>query len=154
MARLTEVELLATRLLTKHLSADWSFGFDHAKKRAGACHFASRRITVSRYLGERHPLAAMEQVLLHEIAHALAGPGAGHGPAWRRTAGAIGYVGGATHDLEVAEEFARWIGTCPQGHEVLRFRRPGTAPRSCARCSRSFDRRYLIRWRERADASA
>ena len=150
MADLAEVQHLAVSLLREHLPPGWSFGFDHARKRAGACHYRDRRITVSRHLAAMHPLEAMHQTLLHEIAHARAGHAAGHGPEWRRAARALGYVGGTTHSLEVPEHLARWVGRCPNGHEIPRFRRPsGGAPRSCARCSRRFDRRFLITWHER-----
>lgn len=149
MADLHEVEQLAETLIGEHLPSPWAFGFDTAKRRAGACHFATHRITLSRYLAVKHPLEDMRQTLLHEIAHALAGHTAAHGPTWRAIATRLGYTGGTTHHLEVATEFARWVGMCPNGHEVVRFRRPTAAPRSCAHCSRSFDRRYLIRWRER-----
>lgn len=150
MAELRDVERLATSLIRTHLPAGWRFGFDHAKKRAGACHFNDRRITLSRYLAAKHPLEAMEQVLLHEIAHAQVGHAAGHGQRWLAAARALGYTGGTTHQLEVASEYARWVGTCPNGHEVLRFRRPTAGrARSCGRCSPRFDRRFLIEWCER-----
>lgn len=149
MADLHEVEALGTALVSRYLPSDWTFGFDTAKKRAGACNFTRKRVTLSRYLAAKHPIEAMHQTLLHEIAHALAGHQAGHGPQWREIATRLGYVGGTTHELEVATEHATWIGTCPNGHEVHRFRRPTATARSCAKCSRSFDRRYLIEWRER-----
>lgn len=150
MADLREVQHLALELIAHHLSSGWSFGFDTAKKRAGACNFTQRRITLSRHLAERHSLDDMRQTLLHEIAHAQVGPGAGHGIEWRAAARALGYVGGTTHTLATATEFARWVGECPGGHAVLRFRRPDTRrARSCARCSPRFDRRFLIVWRER-----
>lgn len=149
MADLIEVERLARSLLRSHLPDGWSFGFDHAKKRAGACHYRDRRITLSRYLAAKHPIDAMHQTLLHEIAHAQAGHTAAHGPEWRSVARQLGYTGGTTHTLEVATEFAKWLGTCPNGHEVHRFRRPKTnTTRSCGRCSPRFDRRYLIAWRQ------
>lgn len=152
MAELDRVRVWAEALIRMHLDPGWSFGFDAAKKRAGACDYAKRRITLSRYLAELHEDDDVHQTLLHEVAHAMAGHEAGHGPEWRRIAREIGYVGGATHRLEVATAQARWIGTCPNGHEIARFRRPGSRAVSCARCSRSFDRRYLVRWRERPEA--
>ena len=88
----------------------------------------------------------MHQTLLHEVAHALAGPKAGHGPEWKRIAAELGYVGGRTHDQPIAEDRARWRGHCPAGHEFVRFRRP-TRDLACGRCGRGFDRAHLIQWR-------
>lgn len=154
MADLDEVERVAVALINQHLPGEWTFGFDTAKKRAGACHFTKRRITLSRYLAAMHPLDTMRQTLLHEIAHAIAGHAAGHGPAWRDVARRLGYTGGTTHSLEVATEFAKWLGVCPNGHEIPRFRRPPPKPRSCGRCSRRFDTRYVIAWHERVPTAA
>ncbi|GGA73062.1 hypothetical protein GCM10011490_24850 [Pseudoclavibacter endophyticus] len=154
MADLAEVERLAIMLMRQHLPAGWSFAFDRAKKRAGACDHTKRRITLSRYLAAKHPIDAMQQTMLHEIAHAVAGPRAAHGPDWRTTARRLGYTGGTTHTLEVATEYARWIGHCPHGHEFVRFRRPAAGrARSCGRCSSRFDRRYVITWRERTPST-
>lgn len=153
MSELDDVRRMAAELLAEHLDDSWRFDFDHAKRRAGLCDFRERRITLSRHLALRYDDAANRQTLLHEIAHALAGHAAGHGPEWRRIARAIGYTGGTTHDGEVAREHARWVGVCPAGHEVLRFRRPTAGRRhSCARCSPRYDRRHLLRWRERTEA--
>lgn len=152
MAELARVRVWAEAAIRMHLDPSWSFAFDSAKKRAGACDYTRKRITLSRYLSELHEDDDVHQTLLHEIAHAMAGHAAGHGPEWRRIAREIGYVGGRTHDLEIASAQARWIGVCPNGHEIARFRRPGAKAVSCAKCSRTFDRRFLVRWRERSEA--
>lgn len=149
MAELARVRVWAEALIRLHLDPDeWSFGFDHAKRRAGLCNFTSRRITVSRHLALRFDDDEIHQILLHEVAHALAGPGAGHGPQWKRIAADIGYAGGRTHDGEIAHELAPWIGHCPGGHEHVRFRRP-TRQSSCARCARGFSPAHLITWTKR-----
>ncbi len=153
MADLERVRIWADALITMHLEplhgpGAWTFGFDHAKRRAGMCNFTARRITVSRYLAAKFDDDEIHQVLLHEVAHALAGDAAAHGPKWKRIAREIGYVGGRTHDGEIAHELAPWLGVCPSGHEHARFRRP-TRETSCARCARSFSRAHLISWRKR-----
>lgn len=157
MAELDRVRVWAEALIALHLSGDaqgrpWTFGFDRAKRRAGLCNFAERRITVSRYLAEKYSDDEIHQVLLHEVAHALAGSAAGHGPRWRAIADGLGYVGGRTHDGEIAHERAPWVGACPAGHPHYRFRRPAR-PTSCGRCSRRFSEEHLIAWRRR-DGSA
>lgn len=143
----------ANALIRMHLDPSWSFAFDNAKLRAGACHFSKKRITVSRYLAARFDDDDIHQTLLHEVAHALAGPRAGHGPAWKLYARELGYVGGTTHSLETADELAPWVGTCPGGHVVYRHRRP-SKPSSCARCSRTFDAAYMLRWHRREITAA
>ncbi|MDJ1371304.1 SprT-like domain-containing protein [Gulosibacter molinativorax] len=149
MADLTDVRGWAAELIATHLDDSWSFAFDNAKTRAGKCNFERREISVSRYLAQKHSDEQVKQTLLHEIAHGMVGARAGHGPVWQACAAQIGYVGGRTHTAEVADEFAKWVGTCPNGHEIYRFRRPGNRAVSCAKCSKRFDRRFLVTWRER-----
>jgi predicted SprT family Zn-dependent metalloprotease len=146
---------LAEQLLARHLPArGWTFAFDNAKRRAGACDYARRRITVSRHLAANAAdEEAVGQVLLHEIAHALAGHAAGHGPRWRLVARRIGYTGSRLHSGPIADEHAPWVGTCPSGHTHYRFRRP-TAPLSCGICGRRFSAATLITWARRTQVAA
>lgn len=153
MAELPRVRVWAEALIRHHLdpvfgAGVWSFAFDRAKRRAGLCDYTAQRISISRYLAERWSDDETHQILLHEVAHALAGSQAGHGHEWKRIAADLGYVGGRTHDGEIAHELAPWVGTCPAGHEHVRFRRP-TRVSSCASCARGFSRAHLISWQRR-----
>ena len=149
MADLVRVRVWADALIALHLDAgEWSFGFDSAKTRAGLCDYRAKRITVSRYLAARFDDDEIHQVLLHEVAHALAGPRSGHGPKWKSVAREIGYVGRRTHDGTVADALAPWVGVCPRGHEMFRYRKP-TRPMSCGKCSRRFDLANAISWQYR-----
>ncbi len=90
MARLEEVAAQARELMDRHGLADWSFGFNGAEKKLGVCRYRKKRIDLS---GEHAVEAAAAQVtdtIFHEIAHALAGPDAGHGPAWKAVARRLG----------------------------------------------------------------
>lgn len=148
MSELNRVTVWANALIRMHLDETWSFAFDNAKRRAGLCDYTRRRISVSRYLAARQEDDEVHQTLLHEVAHALAGPAAGHGKEWKRIARELGYVGGTTHHGETATELAPWVGACPNGHTAYRHRKP-TRVSSCAKCSPRFDRRYIIRWTRR-----
>jgi predicted SprT family Zn-dependent metalloprotease len=150
VADLKRVRTWAEALIALHLDPTvWSFGFDNAKTRAGLCSFNTHRITVSRYLAGRYEDDEIHQILLHEVAHALAGPRVGHGPKWRTIAKELGYDGKRTHDGSIADEFAPWVGTCPAGHVHYRYKRPARQL-ACGRCSRRFDPRFAIEWRQRA----
>ncbi|CAD6004832.1 SprT-like domain-containing protein [Agreia sp. COWG] len=149
MADLTKVRIWANALIALHLDAhEWSFGFDNAKTRAGLCSFTTKRITVSRYLATTFDDDEVHQVLLHEVAHALAGHRAGHGPTWRSVAESIGCDGSRTHDGSVANELAPWIGVCPGGHPHYRYRKPAR-PMACGTCSKKYDPAYAIIWQHR-----
>ena len=153
MSELHHVRGWADALIRLHLDESWSFAFDNAKRRAGLCDYTRKRITVSRYLAARYDDDEIHQVLLHEIAHALAGSGVGHGPKWKTIARDLGYVGRRTHDGAIADELAPWVGQCPAGHEFHRYRKP-TRPLACGQCGRGFDARNVIEWRHRVISSA
>lgn len=153
MADLDRVRVWADALIALHLDRSWSFGYDNAKKRAGLCNFTDKHITVSRYLAARYDDDEIHQILLHEVAHALAGPRAGHGPRWKVVAANIGYDGKRTHDGEIADELAPWVGICPAGHTHYRYRQP-TRPLACGLCGRGFSAAHLITWSRREITAA
>lgn len=138
----------AIALIDLHLVPGWTFGFDNAKTRAGLCNYTSKRISVSRYLATKYEDDEIHQVLLHEVAHAMAGPRAGHGAAWKAIARQLGYEGNRLHDGAIASELAPWIGTCPTGHVHYRYRTP-VRTLSCGKCSRTFSLRDAISWARR-----
>jgi predicted SprT family Zn-dependent metalloprotease len=149
MADLARVTRWADALIALHLDPSvWSFGFDNAKTRAGQCNYTAHRITVSRYLTAQYDDDEIHQILLHEVAHALAGSAAGHGPRWVAIAREIGYEGSRLHDGTRADELAPWIGRCPAGHEFYRHRRPKSRL-SCSLCARGFSSAHLIEWARR-----
>ena len=134
-------------LVSHHLDSSWSFAMDHARTRLGCCHYSQKRITCSVYLIAYLADDEVEQVILHEIAHALVGEEVGHGRVWLQTARALGYEGGRTIDVPEARLSARWRGVCVKGHEVFRHRKPRTRC-WCAPCSHK-GRRKEIRWEDR-----
>jgi predicted SprT family Zn-dependent metalloprotease len=77
---------LAERLLKKHGLIGWTVGFDRAIRRAGACFFRNRAISLSREFVERNDAAIVIDTIRHEVAHALAWKhdrSTGHDAAWR-----------------------------------------------------------------------
>lgn len=147
---LTTAAELAWKLLAKYELYDWTFGFDHARRRAGLTNFSKRQITISRYLTKIYSEAQVRDVILHEIAHALVGPNHAHNQVWKAKCLEIGAKPEARLKEEPNTSVNRpnplWVGTCPAGHTVNRYRRPRT-PQSCARCSHKFSTAHLIVWK-------
>lgn len=152
MADLERVRTWARALIRLHLDETWVFTFDNAKTRAGLCDYTRRRISVSRHLAARYEDDEIHQVLLHEVAHALAGTRAGHGPRWKAVAAGLGYEGSRLHHGQTATELAPWVGQCPAGHLHYRYRRP-TRALACGACGRRFDAANVIRWDSRRTPS-
>lgn len=150
MSRFDYVEFIAKQKMLEHgLQSPWEFVFDSAKQRAGLCNYTDYQISLSKYIVAYHSLDQSEQVILHEIAHALAGKSAGHGPNWKAIAKSIGYRGEKFTGKEIAEQTARWVGECKNGHRHYRFKSP-RAQLACGYCGKGFNPKYLITWTERA----
>lgn len=90
VARLREVALEARGLMDRHGLAEWTLGFIAARGKLGECRPLDRRIGLSRHHAVTDSRELVTDTILHEIAHALAGPAAGHGPAWKAIARRIG----------------------------------------------------------------
>lgn len=89
-ASLAEVRELAQDLMTGHGLHDWDFAYNRRKNSLGYCWFDSRTIELSIFFVQRNCPDAVRETLLHEIAHALVGPGYGHGPVWQAKAREVG----------------------------------------------------------------
>ena len=87
---LRTAEGMARELLAEHGLHGWSFRFDRARVRAGACHYGTRTITLSPWITAAHDPSQVRETLLHEIAHALVGPRHAHDAVWRARARSIG----------------------------------------------------------------
>ncbi len=88
-----DAERTALRLLREHGLDGWSFTFDRALRRVGACFYRERRISLSRVFVEMNDDPVVLDTIRHEVAHALAWErdrAVGHGPAWRRWCGVTG----------------------------------------------------------------
>jgi RimJ/RimL family protein N-acetyltransferase/predicted SprT family Zn-dependent metalloprotease len=145
------IKALAERKIAEHLDLEnWKFEFDSAKRRAGLCNYTDQKIQLSKYHVDIHSVDENMQVVLHEVAHAMAGSEAGHSKVWLATAKRIGYRAEIFTGKEIAQETAPWVGVCPMGHKHYRYRRPKQMV-SCALCTKNFDSRYVIRWRKRED---
>jgi predicted SprT family Zn-dependent metalloprotease len=148
--RFDYIEALAKAKMAEHgLAKPWHFVFDSAKQRAGLCNYTDYQISLSKYIVSYHSIDQSEQVILHEIAHALAGKSAGHGPNWKKQAKAIGYRGEKFTGKEIAEQTAKWIGECRNGHRHYRFKSP-RGQLACGYCGKGFNPKYLITWTQRA----
>jgi hypothetical protein len=115
---------LAHELMNEHGLAGWRLEFDRAKRRAGICRHGERVIGLSAPITRLHPETEVRDTLLHEIAHALAGPRAGHGPVWVATARRIGCSAERCVPEDAPAVPGSWVGVCPRGHSVDRHRRP------------------------------
>ena len=90
MLRLKHVALRARELMDRHGLDEWALRFNGARRKLGECRPLQKLILISRVHALNGAPAQVTDTILHEIAHALAGPVAGHGPAWKAVARRLG----------------------------------------------------------------
>lgn len=140
-------QALARRMMDAHGLTDWRFVFDRATSRFGQCRYGTRTISLSGPLTALNSEDEVRDVILHEIAHALVGPGHGHGPVWKAKAREIGNSGNRTHSAEIPQ--GRWAMTCPNCGKTAHFQRRPRVTRACGKCCREhaggrYDERFRM----------
>jgi len=89
--RARDARQLAMQLMAAHPLPGWTFRFNRCKQALGLCVYQRRSIELSIYFVERdNPPEELRDTILHEIAHALVGPGHGHDRVWKRKCLEIG----------------------------------------------------------------
>jgi predicted SprT family Zn-dependent metalloprotease len=145
---LFNAERQAKLLMAAHglIDKGWRFEWDNAARRFGQCRYGSKTISMSRQLTKQRTPEAIRNTMLHEIAHALVGPGHGHNAVWRAKAISIGCDGNrcSSDNVEVNYKYA---AKCPNGHIAGKYlRKPRTVTRkSCGKCSSTYNPKYALK---------
>lgn len=145
---------LVRELIKKHNLVGWRFEWDRAVARHGACHYGTKRITLSEPI-TTHPdrtWEETEQTIFHEVAHAIVGVETkivrdrrgrtkiqriAHGDKWLAKAQELGYTGSRCKALPAAMAAERvervavkranskYVGTCSKCDvEIPRHKAP------------------------------
>ncbi len=88
--RLNEISSQARNLMDSHGLHEWNLRFDESIRFLGKCNYRDKTVHLSRSHALDGKDTEIRDTILHEIAHALAGPKARHGPKWKTIAKQIG----------------------------------------------------------------
>lgn len=122
---LTDARQLALDLLAAHGLQDWNFAWNRRKRSLGLCRYSEKRIELSLYFVQGNGEGPVRETILHEIAHALAGEDAGHGPAWKAVCVQIGCKPERCDNGTAVMPRGRWNARCPGcGKIYSRHKRP------------------------------
>ena len=76
-------ELIQEFQLKGHIGNNWHFQWNRGLRFLGRCNYCKGTIELSYHYAQHGSLADIEDTIRHEIAHAMAGPMAKHGPFWK-----------------------------------------------------------------------
>jgi predicted SprT family Zn-dependent metalloprotease len=113
--KLNEVQALAISLMDQYglLDKGWYFKFNNRKTSFGVCKGRKKAIELSKPLCELNGLYEVNDVILHEIAHALVGVKQGHNDVWKRKCIEIGAKPERCYSSErVNTPQLRYVATC------------------------------------------
>ncbi len=116
---------MARELMAQFGLGDWAFGWNRRKRSLGLCRYRQKRLELSAHFVMSNEAPQVRETILHEIAHALAGEKAGHGPLWKAMCARVGCKPERCDQGEAVMPRGRWVarcGTC--GKEYWRHRRP------------------------------
>ena len=133
-----EIRRWALGVMAEFGLAEWKFEFTRGIRTLGVCRSRRRTIGLSRHLVRLDQPEQTRDVLLHEIGHALVGPGHGHDAVWRAKCREIGARPERCCTVELDLPKGRWAATCGECETVYRrHRRPkrmtGWFCRKCGR---------------------
>jgi hypothetical protein len=130
------LEEIARREMAAHSLGGWTFHLTAAKRQLGACKYRLKRIEISEYHARHNPDETVLDTLRHEIAHALAGPAAKHGPAWKAIALRLGASPRACDvSTDTIVSPGVWQATCPSCRKTHhRYRTPKVLDGFRCRC--------------------
>jgi len=100
----------------------WHFEFNNRKRGLGLCKHLDKAICLSTNYVALNSEEAILDTILHEIAHALVGPGKGHKREWKLMCMRVGCQSlSATKSANMPT--ARYTLTCPCCGQVFRYHR-------------------------------
>jgi predicted SprT family Zn-dependent metalloprotease len=153
-----EIEFLAKTLFEKHEldKQGWVFRFDTSKKRFGCCFYGRKVISLSLDIALLNSEEEIKETLLHEIAHALVGPGYGHGEFWKCKAKMIGASPERCYSLDkvITPSLPKYIYVCKNcNHTISLTYRLRTVLKACKKCcikhnNGKFSEKYLFVYKE------
>jgi len=152
----TEARKIALSLMEQHGLGHVPFKFDRAVNRLGATRYnrqngKTTQISLSATLLPHMKEKDVRDVVLHEIAHALAneaaGCGVGHDWRWRQKCREIGANPTRTSDAvpsEIINRMAKYVLICPVDMQTLGYRHRASQGMYSLKC-RTHRRTVLVR---------
>jgi 2'-5' RNA ligase/predicted SprT family Zn-dependent metalloprotease len=144
----TDAERSAKSLMAQWLPSVWTFKWNRRTNALGLTNFTDHTIELSKPLTEVNDQAQMDDTIKHEIAHALAGNQAGHGPLWKAQCRIVGANPNRVADDTAVNVAPKVLATCPACGNVQGQQRMPRDPDRWA-CGKSDCKKTTPLWEDR-----
>ncbi len=104
------------------VSQGWTCKLSNTKRILGQCRYRDKSIRLSRIHVEMGSDDEVMNTIRHEVAHAITGPGFGHGAAWKRN--------------------AMLLGAAPKSKTKLDYAVPHSYEIRCLKCEKVLQKRH------------
>ncbi len=127
---------LTRELMDDHGLHDWKLQFRNLKRLCGYCRYGTKTIALSKFFVENNDIAAVYDLVKHEIAHALVGPGHRHNHVWKAKARELGCrpVRCAKNAIMPAGKYQAVCPTCKKQFHMHRRPKHGLSGYYCRAC--------------------
>ena len=146
---LNEAEQLAKDLI-KQYNIPYSFAWNNSRNYIGRCFYLKKVIELSKPYTELNDEKEIRDTILHEIAHALAPKGSGHGPKWKQLALSLGCKPHRCADGQslIIPPY-KYLGHCPNCKRIIKKNK--RARIACGKCCSEFNNgqfseKFIIKW--------
>lgn len=116
------VTVVARSLMRKHGLESWRLQFTRSHTFAGRCDYGRLIIQLNESWTERAKPAEVQNTMLHEIAHALVGPGHGHDMVWRAKFVQLGGNGSTRAANQGLDKTKKYVIHCADGCDDVAYR--------------------------------
>lgn len=112
------------RLLAQTTDIDVSFTINDCKKNAAICYDQPLEIQMSRFFinSPSTTKEKIDDVILHELAHAIVGPGAGHSAEWKECAKQLGCTSDVCVGPFLKKKDYNYVLKCPMGCDIRKLK--------------------------------
>ncbi len=141
---------LCRTLLDQHGLTGWQVGFIKAKRTCGLCDYTTKTVSLGLPYIARNPDDMIRNTILHEIAHALAGWQAGHGPKWKAVCRQVGCNPERLNKVATMPVGA-WRANCPGCDRLYSKHRHTPDPRRTSYCPKCGPDNGKLRYTRRGN---
>lgn len=129
--KLTSIRTLAEGLIDKHGLVGWKFNYNKDQLTAGLCFTELKLIELSALMCITNTIETVTDIILHEIAHGIAGVKAKHNTRWKKK---FQEIGGTGKILFEGNAFAKHISICSKCNHQYGFSKIPVKQKACSMC--------------------